>query len=94
MSLTQNFSFDFSKCLFKGASKTNLIIHCECIAYLRYNKEVRTVDIDKLFYNDEKIPDNLIWMLDESLHEEIEAAAEEHAKEKFYAIDTSKEYEQ
>ena len=88
------FTFEYSKCLFKDEKKINLNIRCECLAYTYADGEMRDVDVDEMFYDGEKIPNNLVWMLDDQLYQEIREAAYQHAQGLFYAIDTSKEYEQ
>lgn len=89
MNNTQPFTFEYSKCLFKDEKKINLNIRCECLAYTYADGELRDIDLDVLYFNDEKIPDNLVWMLDDELWQEMREAAYQHADAKFFAIDTT-----
>lgn len=90
----QAFEFVFSKAMLANAAHSfshkrhNVQIRVKAMAYFYRTGEVRTVDVDEMFFHDEKVPDNFLWSINQDLYDEITAAAEEHAKDKWRVIET------
>ena len=87
------FQFEFVKSIVRNDKRMPLTILCNCEAHLFPDGSVNNVDVEEMFFEGNKIPDNLIWMIDENLMAEIEEAAFQHADDKYFAIDTQPEYE-